>query len=113
MARMVKGCDRVWNVSLLCRTMGAPGRGCEAGGPAEGGRGGGVMGYLQSLVGNCPGIPHWDCPAIWQPIPREEDEGDCCSLPSLPAITSRPTQGGRGSYMCVCAANPSRVETES
>ena len=63
------------------------------------GGGGGVMGYLQSLVGNCPGIPHWDCPAIWLPIPREEDEGDCCSLPSLPAITSRPTQGGRGSYM--------------
>ena len=60
------------------------------------------MGYLQSLVGNCPGIPHWDCPAIWQPIPREEDEGDCCSLPSLPAITSRPTQGGGGVHICVC-----------
>ena len=85
--------------------MGAPGRGCEAGGPAEGG-GRWCNGIFAIIGGNCPGIPHWDCPAIWLPIPREEDEGDCCSLPSLPAITSRPTQGGGRTHMCG-AANPS------
>ena len=57
MARMVKGCDRVWNVSLLCRTMGAPGRGCEAGGPAEGGEGRWCNGIFAIIGGKLPRDP--------------------------------------------------------
>ena len=76
-------------------TMGAPGRGCEAGGPAEGGGEEWCNGIFAIIGGNCPGIPHWDCPAIWQPIPREENE----TLSPCHYIQTHP--GGRGrSYEC-------------
>ena len=110
--RLGKGCDRVWNVSLLGRTMGAPGRGCEAGGPAEGGRGGGVMGYLQSLVGTAPGSLIGTVLQSGSRFPGRRTRVIAVASPPSPPLHPDPPRG-EGGLICVVRLTRLDPETES
>ena len=81
--------------------MGAPGRGCEAGGPAEGGRGGGVMGYLQSLVGTAPGSLIGTVLQSGSRFPGRRARVIAVASPPYPPLHPDPPRGG-GVHICVC-----------